>query len=265
MIIHRCAWSYNRVGISPLRLDGSHTWHTDRVIPGASQTKGRLLVATPPLEDPNFDRTVVYVLEHHDEGALGVVINRPGDEDLAEPLDRWDDLQAAPGTVFHGGPVEPDALIALALAKEPVIEATEELSPISGRVASADLTTDPALRRRPRRTRCGCSAGTPVGGRGNSRARSSRGRGWCSTPNPTTSSLPCPTISGGRFCAVRADDWPGSHRLPTISAPTDHPHRRAPTGCRRMRHHRQSASGRPPIRERVRGGPGHAEGSGGAQ
>ncbi len=115
------------------------------MIPGASQTKGRLLVATPPLEDPNFDRTVVYVLEHHVEGALGVVINRPGDEDLAEPLDRWDDLQAAPGTVFHGGPVEPDALIALALAKEPVVEATEELSPISGRVASADLTTDPAL------------------------------------------------------------------------------------------------------------------------
>ncbi len=118
---------------------------TGWVIPGASQTKGRLLVATPPLEDPNFDRTVVYVLEHHGEGALGVVINRPGDEDLAEPLDRWEGLQARPGTVFHGGPVEPDALIALALAKEPVTETSDELSPISGRVASADLTTDPAL------------------------------------------------------------------------------------------------------------------------
>ena len=86
------------------------------MIPGASQTKGRLLVATPPLDDPNFDRTVVYVIEHHTDGALGVVINRPTDEPLGEPLDRWDDLQARPGSVFQGGPVEPDALIALALA-----------------------------------------------------------------------------------------------------------------------------------------------------
>jgi putative transcriptional regulator len=115
------------------------------VIPGASQTKGRLLLATPPLADPNFDRTVVYMLEHHGEGALGVVINRPTGESLAEPLDRWDDLQATPGSVFLGGPVEPDALIALALAKAPVTEVSDELSPISGLVASADLTTDPAF------------------------------------------------------------------------------------------------------------------------
>jgi putative transcriptional regulator len=85
------------------------------------------------------------MLEHHDDGALGVVINRPSDEALAEPLERWADLQATPGTVFHGGPVEPDALIALALAREPVTEATDELSPVAGRVASADLTTDPAF------------------------------------------------------------------------------------------------------------------------
>ena len=79
------------------------------VLPGSVLTKGRLLVATPPLEDPNFDRTVVYILEHHDDGALGVVINRPTDEPLADPLDRWDGLQAAPGSIFLGGPVEPDA------------------------------------------------------------------------------------------------------------------------------------------------------------
>lgn len=115
------------------------------VIHGAAPTKGRLLVATPPLEDPHFDRTVVYVLEHRDDGALGVIINRPSDEALESPLDRWADLQAVPGSVFLGGPVEPDALIALALANKPVIEATDELSPVSGRVASADLTTDPAF------------------------------------------------------------------------------------------------------------------------
>jgi putative transcriptional regulator len=115
------------------------------VLPGSSPTKGRLLLATPPLEDPNFDRTVVYVLEHHEEGALGVVLNRPTDEELEEPLDRWIDLQTEPGSVFDGGPVEPDALIALAYTHDQMAEATEELSPVSGHVASADLSADPAL------------------------------------------------------------------------------------------------------------------------
>jgi putative transcriptional regulator len=115
------------------------------MIPGATPTKGRLLLATPPLEDPNFDRTVVYVLEHHDEGALGVIINRPTPEQLDEPLDRWVDLQSSPSGVFAGGPVEPDALIALAYTRQPIAVSTDELSPVSGRVVSADLTVDPAL------------------------------------------------------------------------------------------------------------------------
>ena len=107
--------------------------------------KGRLLLATPPMDDPNFDRTVIYMLEHRDDGALGVVINRPTGEPLSEPLDRWADLQTEPASIFLGGPVEPDAMIALALANQPVAEPTEELSPVSGHVASADLTMDPAL------------------------------------------------------------------------------------------------------------------------
>ena len=108
-------------------------------------TKGRLLVATPPLEDPNFDRTVVYMLEHHDEGAIGVVINRPSIEALDEPLDRWIELQSTPSSVFKGGPVEPNALIALAATHEPLDDSDEHLSPIAGTIASADLTADPAL------------------------------------------------------------------------------------------------------------------------
>ena len=80
------------------------------MLPGSPPTKGRLLLATPPLEDPNFDRTVIYVLEHHDEGALGLVLNRPSPEQLGEPLDGWIELQSEPSQVFSGGPVEPDAL-----------------------------------------------------------------------------------------------------------------------------------------------------------
>ena len=112
---------------------------------GSIPTKGRLLVATPPLDDPNFDRTVVYMLEHHHEGALGVIINRPISEELDEPLDRWTALQPSPQSVFRGGPVEPDALIALARTTEPLTAATDELAPVAGTIASADLTTDPAF------------------------------------------------------------------------------------------------------------------------
>ena len=115
------------------------------MLPSMMPTKGRLLLAAPPLEDPNFDRTVIFILEHHDEGAIGVVINRPSIESLDEPLDRWIELQSAPSSVFSGGPVEPNALIALAETTSPVDDELDHLSPIVGTIASADLTVDPAL------------------------------------------------------------------------------------------------------------------------
>jgi len=72
-----------------------------------------LLLATPPLSDPNFDRTVVYMLEHNDQGALGVVVNRPTEEDDIDGLDEWCEHMSPPAVVFGGGPVELDALIGL--------------------------------------------------------------------------------------------------------------------------------------------------------
>ena len=51
--------------------------------------KGRLLVALPPLVDENFDRTVVLMLEHSEGGALGVVLNRPGDRAVDDLLSPW--------------------------------------------------------------------------------------------------------------------------------------------------------------------------------
>lgn len=118
--------------------------HNGLVIPGATPTKGRLLLATPPLEDPNFDRTVVYVIEHHDDGALGVVLNRPLDEELDEPLARWVDVQSDPPVVFNGGPVETNALIALARTHGRVAD-DDHLAPLNGEIASADLAADPAI------------------------------------------------------------------------------------------------------------------------
>lgn len=81
--------------------------------------KGRLLVATPPLGDPNFDRTVVYMLEHTAAGAIGVVLNRPLEEECPASLDAWSHLLCAPAVLFGGGPVDLDALIGVARADQP--------------------------------------------------------------------------------------------------------------------------------------------------
>ncbi len=76
--------------------------------------KARLLVANPAMPDPNFHRTVVLMLAHQDDGALGVVLNRPSDLDVDSPLPRWERLVADPPVVFVGGPVAPGAAICLA-------------------------------------------------------------------------------------------------------------------------------------------------------
>jgi len=108
-------------------------------------TKGRLLLATPPLVDENFDRSVVFVLEHHEEGAIGLVINRPSGVDLVSPLDRWGELQSAPETIFTGGPVETSAMIGLGKSTVDDVDASEHSTQISGVIVSTDLSADPAI------------------------------------------------------------------------------------------------------------------------
>lgn len=79
----------------------------------APSLAGRILVARPELHEPNFDGTLTLILEHSDEGALGLVLNRPSRLEMSEAFPDWDDLAVAPGYVFAGGPVDRDALIAL--------------------------------------------------------------------------------------------------------------------------------------------------------
>ncbi|MEU6678233.1 YqgE/AlgH family protein [Streptomyces sp. NPDC046853] len=80
-----------------------------------SSLTGRLLVATPALADPNFDRAVVLLLDHDEEGSLGVVLNRPTPVDVADILEGWGDLAGAPGVVFQGGPVSLDSALGVAV------------------------------------------------------------------------------------------------------------------------------------------------------
>jgi putative transcriptional regulator len=74
---------------------------------------GRLLVATPLIGDPNFERTVILLLAHGDAGAFGVVLNRPSGTDVAEIIPEWEEAAAEPKLMFIGGPVGANAVIGL--------------------------------------------------------------------------------------------------------------------------------------------------------
>jgi len=112
--------------------------------------KGQLLVAAPGLLDPNFVRTVVLLLEHNDEGALGVVLNRPTNLDVADPLPLWRPVAATPAVIFAGGPVGDGVAIGLgrlnAVAVAPLAPTTADdagFAPLFGPLASVDLARSP--------------------------------------------------------------------------------------------------------------------------
>jgi putative transcriptional regulator len=90
-----------------------------------SLAAGRLLVATPLLLDPNFERSVVLLLDVDENGALGVVLNRPSTVPVADVLPEWGEVAGAPGVLFQGGPVSTDSALAVGglppeLGEEPV-------------------------------------------------------------------------------------------------------------------------------------------------
>jgi putative transcriptional regulator len=104
---------------------------------------GRLLVASPALTDPNFDRTVVLLLDHSADGALGVVINRPTPVYVTEVLPPWSQLATEPPVVFQGGPVALDS--ALALAAVPGGGEPMGWRRVHGAVGLVDLDAPPEL------------------------------------------------------------------------------------------------------------------------
>ena len=86
--------------------------------------RGQLLVASPALLDPNFHRTVVLVLEHGEEGALGLVLNRPSDAEVGEATPALAPLVEADACIHLGGPVEPRAVLVLTELDGPAENAT---------------------------------------------------------------------------------------------------------------------------------------------
>lgn len=103
---------------------------------------GELLVASPALLDPNFRRTVVLVLRHDDDGALGLVLNRPLPMTTGEALPAWQQAVSLPGNLFQGGPVGLDGALGLATltpsADAPLVDR------LVGPFGLLDLNADPA-------------------------------------------------------------------------------------------------------------------------
>lgn len=104
---------------------------------------GRLLVATPLLGDPNFARSVVYLLEHDGGGTVGVVLNRPSHTPVGQVLPGWHDAVSGPAVVFGGGPVQPDG--ALCLGEMAAGGEEPGLRPVVDGVGTVDLDGDVAL------------------------------------------------------------------------------------------------------------------------
>jgi putative transcriptional regulator len=109
----------------------------------ASTLTGSLLVATPLLDEPPFRRSVILLLDHDDDGALGVVVNRAADLTVDRVLPDWSTTVNEPGVLFMGGPVATDSALAVA-------EVVESVDPPGwrgcfGRIGLVDLDVPPAL------------------------------------------------------------------------------------------------------------------------
>ncbi len=75
--------------------------------------KGKFLVAARKLIDPNFVQTVVFLIDYEQNGAMGVIINRPLEMKLSEVFNDIKELQERTDTVFSGGPVMRNQLLLL--------------------------------------------------------------------------------------------------------------------------------------------------------
>jgi len=109
-----------------------------------SHLTGRLLVATPQIEEGVFARSVVLLLHHDDDGAQGVVLNRPIDADVDAVLPGWEEHASTPAKVFQGGPVQIDSALGLVAvpgdSPEPI-----GVRRLFGSVALVDLDVQPLL------------------------------------------------------------------------------------------------------------------------
>lgn len=101
--------------------------------------RGKLLIASPALLDPNFARTVVFITEHNDDGAMGIVLNRPSESSVESVVPQLAEI-AGGEPIYVGGPVQADALVLLADFSNPGAAAWIVVADVG--LASADVDLD---------------------------------------------------------------------------------------------------------------------------
>jgi putative transcriptional regulator len=113
-------------------------------VPPAIPVAGRLLVAAPVLADPTFARSVVLLLDHDEEGSLGLVLNRPSHVPVGAVLPPWDGRTTGTDVLFTGGPVAEDSALALGLHTGPEDGPEPEgFRRVAGPFGLVDLDVDP--------------------------------------------------------------------------------------------------------------------------
>src|SRR5271154_770701 len=80
---------------------------------------GQLLLASPALMDPNFRRAVVLIGVHSEEGAMGVVLNRPSEVTVCEAVPQLEQTVSELEPVYVGGPEQPSSTVFLAEIQGP--------------------------------------------------------------------------------------------------------------------------------------------------
>ena len=98
---------------------------------------GQLLVASPGLLDPNFRRTVVLVTEHNEEGAAGLVLNRPTEAEVSDVVPQLESLVDDGELIYMGGPVQPNGVLVLGEFLDPADAAV----PLFGSLGFPSLET----------------------------------------------------------------------------------------------------------------------------
>ena len=182
---------------------------------------GRLLVATPLLEDANFRRSVVLVLDHDEDGALGVVLNQPSEVSVSEVLDGWEPVVTGDPVLWVGdrwGPTPPSASLA---GRVPTSPKAYEPCPHPGSGWSTSMPT-------PRRSRrssppCGSSPGYSGWGSGQLEEELSDGGWYVVTPSRATPSRAPRNACGATSCAARVETSRWSRPTQTTPPTTDPP------------------------------------------
>lgn len=91
-------------------------------LPGTSTgepERGMFLVARRALDDSHFGQSVVYLVEHGEDGTLGLIVNRSSDISLSEAVPGIEDKQAAAHALYYGGPVGLPMILMLVRSESP--------------------------------------------------------------------------------------------------------------------------------------------------